>query len=143
MISGILIKRKIYTDLCQISSNIISYHRIVTKVYQDGVIDTIKVGYRYIFGIFINLLSRLVRNFFPVKRNAIKNGVEVPSSVSQQYRIIDNYLSTITTDDPTTEGGEVESHRKFTKSGDDVIIIGGGIRIRKVNGAKELYLIQI
>lgn len=88
----------------------------------------------------IGRIINLMKPAIPVKRKAIHNGVIVPEDVAPPYRIIHDYptLPFVTVPDYSrSEGGEVNAHKRYTKKGDDIIIIGGGRGVSTVNAAKE------
>lgn len=108
-------------------------HRAWSKYCDDGLVPLFKVGVPIISNTFLNS----VRAVTPPERYAIWNGVKVPPEVAPQYRTIDKYFTLVQTDYKQSEGGEVESHKEFTQSGDTVVIIGGGRGVTTVHAIQE------
>ena len=107
--------------------------RAWSKYYEDGFVSTFKVANRLLFSKLLNL----TRVITPVERYALWNGVKVPPKVAPKYGLIDRYFEMISTDYSESEGGEVKSHKEFTKPGDTVVIIGGGRGVTTVHAVWE------
>ena len=84
-----------------------------------------------------NILQLLYKRFyvyFPGVRPAIWNGVKIPSSYTVGVIPYIPYVAD-KLDYPKSEGGEVNGHKKHTRSGDIVVIVGGGRGVSAVHAA--------
>jgi len=105
------------------------------KIYKNEGINTATkklfnfIG-RHICG---HLLSKVA----PKRGNAILNDVEVPPSEKRPKLKYEKYIPFYTNQsNKNYSGGEINGHKKFTKEGDDVVIIGGGIGISAVRASQ-------
>lgn len=81
-----------------------------------------------------------IRRILPVSGNAVWNDVELPKEATHPRRVGDEYLPTPFhySIRPHAEGGETRAHRKLTKKGDHVVIIGGGRGVSSVVAARQV-----
>jgi hypothetical protein len=83
--------------------------------------------------------SYRLRKLAPATRHAKWNDVRVPPAVADKRRIIDGVLPPgKRIDYAQSEGGEVESHKEYTNTGDTVVIIGGGRGVSAVHAARQV-----
>jgi len=81
-----------------------------------------------------------IRKLLPINGNAVWNGVEMPQQIANPRRWFDDYLPTPFhySIQKTAEGGECNAHRKYTRTGDKVVIIGGGRGVSSVVSAQQV-----
>lgn len=92
----------------------------------------------FLYSIYKKVYSHGLRRLFPATRHAEWNNVRVPPAVADKRRIIDHVLPTgERIDYARSEGGEVESHKEYTNTGDRVVIIGGGRGVSAVQAARQ------
>jgi hypothetical protein len=113
------------------------FQRAKSKYQEDGFVSFCFAGATFLTNKLTERIPKVVRKLTPTKRNAVWNGVKVPSIVAPKRRLIDDYVSIVRTDYKKSEGGEVESHKEFTRTGDKVVIIGGGRGVTTVHALQE------
>lgn len=97
-------------------------------------------GFPYALKESFNIWKSILANIFPKKRNATLNGVEIPSSEKRPHLKNEKFIPFYKGEsDPNHSGGEINAHKKFTKKGDDVVIIGGGRGVSAVRASNICY----
>ena len=82
----------------------------------------------------LQLLYKRFYVYFPGVRPPIWNGVKIPNSYTVGVIPYIPYVAN-KLDYPKSEGGEVNAHKKHTRSGDTVVIVGGGRGVSAVHAA--------
>lgn len=80
----------------------------------------------------------LIRASLPIKNYATYNTINIPQEIETPIRYFEHFFPFYPeSTKPLASYEEGIAHRKYTKEGDDVIIIGGGIGVSTVIAAKE------
>jgi hypothetical protein len=107
--------------------------RISRKKQEDGIAGILKSAPSF----FINEIYReRIRPLQPIRRYTVWNGVKM-SPKRSAVRKLDFLLPSSLRDEDyeKSENGEVAFHKEYTRSGDRVIIIGGGRGVTTVHAA--------